>query len=556
MKKPMDYKIAYFSAEIGILTSLPTYSGGLGILSGDHIKGAADAGLPLCAVTLLYKQGYYRQRVDEEGNQTETYPMFDPDPTLKKLPVRFALPLRGRNVLIEAWEYRYTGLTGHEIPIFLLDTDVDENVEEDRIITLRLYSGGKNHRLLQEAILGFGGIRLLRALGITDIETYHMNEGHCSFITLQLLKEFGGSQEEVRKRCIFTTHTPNAAGHDHFSLERCYQLLGSLIPKNLELPSIVKNDRLHMTELGLYFSRAANGVSKLHNQVAQDMFPDFRIGHVTNGVYHVGWIGKPFRELFDNRFPGWRENPELLLNIDTISDKELELAHRSLKQDLLGYANSQTQKALSVDLLTLGFARRAAKYKRATLIFHDLERLISLGQGKLQIIFAGKAHPNDEEGKAILRDIVKNANRLFGKVKVAFLENYNIWLGRKIIAGVDVWLNTPIRPNEASGTSGMKASLNGIPNLSTLDGWWPEAVKNGVNGWTIGDPDNPDNNQDANDLYTVLEQNVIPTYYDYRQQWISMMREAIKTGVQFTAYRMIRDYLDRYYWLCSMNILY
>ena len=547
MKNRTDYDVAYFSAEIGLTASLHTYSGGLGVLSGDHIKAAADAGLSLCAVSLLYKQGYCRQRVDEEGNQTETYPMFDPDPILKKLPMRLNLPLRGRKVWIEVWEYRHKGLTGHEVPVFLMDTDVEGNDQEDRIITLRLYSGDKNHRILQEAILGFGGIQLLRTLGITGIHTYHMNEGHCSFITLQLLKEYGGSLEEVRKRCIFTTHTPNAAGHDFFSLERCYTLLDSLIPKNLELPSIVKNDRLHMTELGLHFSRAANGVSLLHGNVAREMFPEFNIGHITNGVYHVGWIGKRYRELFDKCLPGWRTNPELLLDIDRISDNDLEMGHQSQKHFLLGYANSQTQKALSMDILTLGFARRAAKYKRANLIFHNLERLVSLGKGKLQIIFAGKAHPNDEEGKAILREIVTNANRLSGKVKVIFLENYNIWLGRIMISGVDVWLNTPLRPNEASGTSGMKASLNGIPNLSTFDGWWAEAAQNGVNGWIVGDPDNPDREKDANHLYTILEQDVIPTFYQNRQRWASLRREAIKTGVQFTAFRMIHEYIDKYY---------
>lgn len=547
MKDPSGYKIAYFAAEIGLTASLPTYSGGLGILCGDTIKAAADERLPLCAISLLYKRGYCRQRVDEEGHQTETYPMFDPNPLLKKLPAKFSLPLRQREVWVQAWEYTHRGLTGHEVPVFLLDTDVEENSHEDRIITLRLYSGDKNHRILQEAILGFGGVRLLKKLGITEIETYHMNEGHCSFLTLELLKDSEGNEEEVRRRCIFTTHTPNSAGHDHFSLERCHALLDSLIPRDLQLPSMVKNDRLHMTELGLHFSRSANGVSRLHGRVAQAMFPGSRVGHITNGVYHVGWVGKSLRELFDLRLPGWREDPDRLLEIDQISDDELERAHRSEKHFLLGYANSQTQKALSMDLLTIGFARRAAEYKRANLIFRDVDRLAGLGQGKLQLIFAGKAHPRDERGKEILKEIVENANRLFGKVKVTFLENYNIWLGRIITSGVDVWLNTPLPPNEASGTSGMKASLNGIPHLSTLDGWWAEAAEDGVNGWVIGDPETPDDEKDANHLYDTLEQRVIPTFYNHRQQWLSVVREAIKTGVRFTAYRMIREYGDKYY---------
>ena len=541
------YKIAYFSAEIGISAGLPTYSGGLGVLAGDHIKAAADAEIPLCAVTLLYKEGYFKQRIDEDGNQSEIYPRFDPDPAMKKMPVEFILPLQGHNVRIQAWQYTYIGLTGHTIPIFLLDTDVEGNRQEDRTITLRLYSGDKNHRILQEAIMGFGGIRLLETLGITDIDTYHMNEGHCSFLTLELLRKFQGREAEVRKRCVFTTHTPVPAGHDHFAMERCKNLLDGLIPDDLRLPSLVQNSRLHMTELGLYFSRLANGVSELHGNVARKQFAEFKIGHITNGVYHNYWVGKPFRELYDQVFPGWRLNPKLLLRIDEVPDKDLLNAHRSQKIFLLGYANSQLQKALSLDVLTIGFARRAAAYKRARLIFRDLDRLVEIGQGKIQIIFAGKAHPKDDQGKDILKDIVVQANKLFGRVKIVFLENYNMWLGRLITSGVDVWLNTPLRPHEASGTSGMKATLNGIPNLSILDGWWAEACRDGVNGWAIGGNYNSDDEKDADYLYSVLEQRVIPTYYENKSEWMKLIREAIKTGVQFTAQRMIREYNQQLY---------
>ena len=541
------YKIAYFSAEIGISAGLPTYSGGLGVLAGDHIKAAADAEIPLCAVTLLYKEGYFKQRIDEDGNQSETYPRFDPDPVMKKLPVEFILPLQGHNVRIQAWQYTYSGLTGHTIPIYLLDTDIEGNRQDDRNITLRLYSGDKNHRILQEAILGFGGIRLLETLGIRDIETYHMNEGHCSFLTLELLRKYHGREADVRKRCVFTTHTPVPAGHDHFAMERCKNLLDGLIPNDLRLPSLVQNSRLHMTELGLYFSRSTNGVSKLHGSVAREQFPDFKIGNITNGVYHNYWVGKPFRELYDRIFPDWRLNPEQLLRIDEVSDDDLLTARRSQKHFLLGYANSQLQKALSRDVLTIGFARRAAAYKRARLIFRDLDRLVEIGQGKIQIIFAGKAHPKDDQGKDILKDIVVQANKLFGRVKIVFLENYNMWLGRLITSGVDVWLNTPLRPHEASGTSGMKATLNGIPNLSILDGWWAEACRDGVNGWAIGTNENSDDEQDANHLYSVLEQRVIPTYYENKSEWMKLIREAIKTGVQFTAQRMIQEYNQQLY---------
>ena len=540
-------KIAYFSAEIGISAKLPTYSGGLGVLAGDHIKAAADAELPMCAVTLLYKEGYFKQRIDDDGRQSEAYPQFDPNPLLKKIPIKFTLPLRKRAVMIQVYEYRYKGLTGHEIPIYFLDTNLEENFYDDQVITLRLYSGDKDHRILQEALLGFGGIKLLEELKYNNIETYHMNEGHASFIIMQLLRKFDGNHDEVRKRCHFTTHTPVPAGHDEFAIDRCERLLDGLLWKELSEISSIQNGRLHMTELGLHFSRSANGVSQLHGKVAQDQFPQYKIGHITNGVYHPYWAGKDFREVFDNRLPGWREDPTRLLNVDAILPKEIVKAHQSHKDFLLGYANSQTQMALSNDILTIGFARRAAAYKRAGLIFSNMERLAQIGQGKIQIIFAGKAHPADENGKEIIHQVVQNAKKLFGTIKIIYLENYNLWLGRIITSGVDVWLNTPRRPNEASGTSGMKAALNGIPNLSILDGWWAEACQHGENGWAIGNPNKIDDDADAEHLYAVLEQEVIPTFYNEPEKWAELMINSIVTGVQFSAYRMINDYKDQYY---------
>jgi starch phosphorylase len=539
--------VAYFSAEIGISPSLHTYSGGLGILAGDHIKSAADLDVNMVAVTLMYKEGYFKQRMDEEGNQTEVYPRFEPDPLLDKLVGTITLILRGREVHVQVWKYNFVGINGTSVDILLLDTDVEGNHEDDRSITMRLYAGGKDHRILQEAILGFAGIRALRKLGYSDFSTYHMNEGHCSFLTLELLKEFNGDEEEVRKRCHFTTHTPVAAGHDHFAAERVRRLIGDLLPEKLNLPSMVLNSRVHMTELGLYFSRSANGVSKLHGEVARQQFPNFNIGHITNGVFHRFWVGKIFRETFDRNLPGWRQDPSRLLEIDSVSDEELLFARRGQKKFLLDYANSQTQRALSEKRLTIGFARRAAEYKRARLIFHDKERLVNLAKGKVQFIFAGKAHPRDDHGKEILKDIVLQARELLGEVKIVFLENYNMWLGNLITAGVDVWLNTPLRPNEASGTSGMKATLNGVPNLSILDGWWAEGCKDGVNGWAIGDVNNANDAADADHLYRLLEEQVIPTYYNDQAKWLSMMRESIKTGVQFTGTRMVQDYLKEYY---------
>lgn len=428
-----------------------------------------------------------------------------------------------------------------------MDTDLESNSEEDRIISLRLYSGNKDDRIIQEAILGFGGIQLLKHLNILEnIETFHMNEGHCSFLTLELLEEYK-DENSVREKCHFTTHTPVPAGHDHFSVERVKNLLHDLIPDNLNLPSLVQNSRLHMTELGLYFSRSANGVSALHGKVAQAQFPQYQIGYITNGVYHPYWVCPQLRKIFDDYLPEWRKEGKKLLDIDSIPDEKLLNAHALRKRSLLGYANAQVQKALSRNVLTIGFARRAATYKRAHLLFSDIDRLVNLSQGQIQFIFAGKAHPKDDRGKDIIREIVANANRLYGKVKVIFLENYNMWLGRLITSGVDIWLNTPLRPNEASGTSGMKAALNGVPNLSVLDGWWAEGCDHGINGWAIGNPDTPDDEADANHLYELLENEIIPLYYSNTSKWISIMKSSIKTGVRFTAQRMIRDYQEKYY---------
>lgn len=545
MKK--QFEIAYFSAEIGISSSIPTYSGGLGVLAGDHIKAAGDAGINMCAITLLYKEGYFKQRIDEDGIQTETYPRFDPDPLIKQLDLSFSLRLQNREVFVQVYKFDYVSESGNHVPIYFLDTDCEKNSTNDKNITLRLYSGDKDHRILQEGILGFGGIKLLQKLEQNNINTYHMNEGHCSFLVLGLLDQFRGDAEKVISSCHFTTHTPVPAGHDHFSMNRVKNLLGTLIPNDLDLPSIKNNERLHMTELGLRFSRSANGVSELHGDVAQDQFPWTSIGYITNGVHHSYWMGAPFKNIFDEFLPDWRLDPDKLLDIDIVPDNILFQAHQERKRKLLGYVNSQSGKVLDLDTLTIGFARRSATYKRAQLLFYNLERLRELGHKKLQVIYSGKAHPNDDEGKELIQKIVEKSKSLFGSIKVIYLENYDMWLGRQITSGVDVWLNTPLRPNEASGTSGMKATLNGIPNLSILDGWWAEGCDHKVNGWAIGDPNHPDDHKDAEHLYYLLENQIIPMFYDNKKKWIALMKEAIKTGVRFTALRMIDEYKNQYY---------
>ena len=539
--------IAYFSAEIGISDNLPTYSGGLGVLAGDHIKSSADAGLPMVGISILYKEGYFKQSIDQSGHQLESYPRINLESELEKLPEIFSIKLRGREIFIQAYKYLCKGEKGQVIPIYFLDTDFDQNCNDDRIISLRLYSGDKDHRILQEALLGIGGIKLLETLGYDGINTYHMNEGHCSFLTLALLDKFGSNENKVKSLCHFTTHTPVDAGHDHFSVDRVRNILGENLPEKLDLPSWLKHNRLHMTELGLYFSRSANGVSKLHGKVAQDQFPNSDIGYITNGVYHPHWLGKSFRKIFDAEISGWRTNPSLLLDLSNLSDDDISNAHKLQKQDLIGYVNSKSNKNLSSDILTIGFARRAAEYKRATLVFSDLERLVEIGKGKLQIVFSGKAHPKDDGGKSIIKQIVNKSHHLAGSIEIVFLENYNMHLGHIITSGVDVWLNTPLRPHEASGTSGMKATLNGIPNLSILDGWWEEGCIHGENGWAIGSADYCNDAADAKSLYDLLESDVIPIYYNNRDRWIQIMRKSIATAVDFTGHRMIKQYHQKFY---------
>ena len=379
-------QIAYFSAEIGISSNLPTYSGGLGVLAGDHIKSAADLGINMVAISLLYKEGYFKQIINIEGKQKEVYPKFIPEPLLNQLNHVFSIKFHGKKIFIKACVYNHRSINGNNIPIYFLDTDISENDNETREITLRLYSGDNKHRILQEAVLGYGGMKLLDILGEDKIVKYHMNEGHCSFLVLDLLKKFNGDVEKVRSKCHFTTHTPVPAGHDQFESKLVKEILADLVPNELPLPSL-KQNKFHMTELGLYFSNSANGVSKLHGDVAQKQFPWKNIGYVTNGVHHYTWVSNSFATLYDKFFPGWQTKPEFLLNIDKVKADELWEAHFSAKTDLLHYANSQLSKALDPNILTIGFARRAATYKRAQLIFKDVKRLIGLGAGKIQLVF-------------------------------------------------------------------------------------------------------------------------------------------------------------------------
>ncbi len=534
---------AYLSAEIGFSHHIPTYSGGLGVLAGDHLKAAADAGLPLVGVTLLYRQGYFRQHVGADGWQTESHPSFVPTPLVEKLEDQVEIHLYERRVHIAIWRTDIVGYTGAKVPVLLLDTDCVTNAPEDRGITHRLYGGDLELRLLQEAVLGFGGVKALAAV-FPNVKRYHLNEGHTAFAPLARVRA-GVPAADVRSTCHFTTHTPVPAGHDVFPYDMAERALGGQLPTNVR--ELAGPDALSMSHLALSLSGTANGVSKLHGEVARAMFPSHDVGSVTNGVHHLTWVCDPMAALFDRELPGWRGNPLVLRRAPSISTDALLDAHARRKRELLTYANSYTGLGYAEGVLTVGFARRAAAYKRASLLFRDIDRLVRIAGGKVQFLFAGKAHPRDEAGHRIIQSIVRAAAALGDRVRVGYLVNYTMWTGALMTSGVDVWLNTPKRPHEASGTSGMKAALNGVPSASILDGWWAEAAVDNDNGWVIGTPKDADDEEDAESLYNTLEKRIIPTYYENRDKWAGIMKQAIVTGTQFTAARMVAEYAERYY---------
>lgn len=553
-------RIAYFSMEIGLTKDIPTYSGGLGVLAGDTIKSAADLRLPLVAVTLLTKKGYFRQILDKRGRQLEEPEELDPSRFMIPLPQRITVEIEERTVYVQAWLYEVRSLTGGFIPVFFLDTDIEENLPQDRDITHYLYGGDKAYRLKQEIVLGVGGVRILDELGFR-IKKYHMNEGHASLLSIELLRKFKKDIEEVwderlvwdvesvKDLCVFTTHTPVEAGHDKFPYELVSKILGDFIPLYV-LQDLGGKDHLNMTLLALNLSKYVNGVAKKHGEVSKNMFPGYEIHAITNGVHSYTWTCDSFKRLYDKYLPGWANEPELFVRVGRIPDEEIWEAHMEAKRHLLEFVRQKTGIEMSPDIFTIGFARRATAYKRADLLFSDIDRLERIGKGRLQIIYAGKAHPRDEAGKFLIEKIFVIKEKLKDSIKIVYLENYNIEIASKLVSGVDVWLNTPLRPLEASGTSGMKATHNGVPNFSVLDGWWIEGHIEGFTGWAIGpSPDIPaDPARDADDMYNKLENIILPIFYNDRRTWIRIMQNAIgKNAYYFNSHRMMRRYVTEAY---------
>lgn len=558
--------IAYFSMEMALRPEMPTYSGGLGILAGDHLRSAADLEVPLVGITLLHRQGYFTQRIDPQGRQIEDACPWPVGRYARELPSRAVVHIEGRPVAVRAWQFDMPGPASFVVPVLLLDTDLPENAEWDRHLTDRLYGGDNYYRFCQEVVLGIGGVRMLQALGFDTVQRYHMNEGHAALLALELLDRAAAAAgrvefthedvERVRAQCVFTTHTPVPAGHDKFPLNLVAQVLGrNDFQEHREV--FCCDGVLNLTYLALNLSHYHNGVARQHSEVTQRMFPRYVIDAITNGVHAATWTSEPFQQLFDRHIPDWRRDYFSLRNALRIPREEVRAAHQQAKERLLTHVKQSSGRDFKPGVLTLGFARRAATYKRADLLFQDTARLkaIAKSAGGLQLVYAGKAHPADQPGKDLIARVVSLERGLRPEVELVYLENYDMELGRLLVAGVDVWLNTPAPPQEASGTSGMKAALNGVPSLSVLDGWWVEGHIEEVTGWAIGKPWSPspaadanDGTQDAESLYRKLQEQVVPLFCRRDNAFADVMRHAIAlNGSFFNTHRMVEQYMSKAY---------
>lgn len=547
--------IAYFVMELGLEDSMPIYSGGLGILAGDTLYSYADIDIPAVCITLLYKKGYNLQKVTPHGMQLDFDALWDYKRYLRKLDLDVEIYFGDKKQKVICWEYwiRSKG----NVRILFLDVDVEGNDPEIRKLNSKLYFDDGLYRLRQEILLGIGGYRVLKALGY-NIHLYHMNESHSAFLVVELLKEYG-SLEELKKRCVFTTHTPVPTGHDKFPLQMVKEELKAYDQIDWDKEAV--DGEINLSVLASRYSDKVNAVSQKHMYVTKEIFPEIvgNIEYVTNGVYHKRWIHKELQEIFNEYIPGWDENPVLLQKVYDIPSELLLKAHNRIKSDLINLINKHTDASFSDDTLTIGIARRITPYKRNDLILRDIDRLIHIGEsvGEIQIVFAGKAHPKDSMGKEIIRRIfegMKIVRERTKAVRIAFLENYGIEMAKLLIAGCDVWLNNPKRPLEACGTSGMKAGMNGVLNFSVWDGWWLEGGIEGVNGWGIGpkpgwqDTTPSIDEEDLQDIYNKLAYIILPTYYKHKDEWIKLMKNSIATiGPYFNTYRMVSEYISKIY---------
>jgi starch phosphorylase len=554
---PKEAKVAYLSMEIALDKDIPTFSGGLGVLAGDVIRSAADYSMPLVGVTLIYSGGYFYQTLSGDGVQIEKkfrWDFLDDFEELGKVKVE----VQDSEITVRGWQYKILGKSGTSIPVICLDTNVPENEPWQQELTSSLYDANRFTRIVQEMILGIGGIRILDQLGYDQIDTYHLNEGHSAFLIFELLKKM--SIDEVKSHCVFTTHTPVKAGLEQFDYDLANDVFRDRLPSNVH--DLAGDKNLNMTRLALNSSKYVNAVSRKHGEVSRTMFPGYEIDTITNGIHIAFWMNPYIRDMLDEELgSSWHFDYRELKRSIELNSFNLWHAHEKAKKDLLDYEKSHSWVFLEKDLLTVGFSRRITEYKRPLLVFSDLDRLEKLARNKVQFVFAGKPHPADKNAKEMIKKLYVYSDELWDSygIRLAFLENYDIDMARLLVSGVDAWLNNPRRYNEASGTSGMKAALNGVLNFSVLDGWWIEGFeRDPLAGWAIGPgPDEPGANAtsdiadaaDAASLYDVLETQILPTWLDERDKWIERMKHAIALGAVFNTDRMIEEYAEKAYQL-------
>lgn len=543
--------VAYFTMEIGLESSMPTFAGGLGMLAADLLKSCADMGVGAACLTMCWKRGYPRQQLHDNGDQSFADGVWDPASRLTLLPQRVTVKVEGRDVQVGVRMLNIAGVAS-TVPVYFLDTDLPENAEQDREITNQLYGGDQRMRLMQETVLGIGGVRMLRALGYDDIDHFHLNEGHCAFLTLELLRERNFVDADVRRSCAFTTHTPIPAGHDVFPYDLAERVLGDQLPWHIR--KLAGEDHLSTTTLAMTLSHYTCGVSQLHGEVSRGMLNNASIGAITNGVHAPTWASPELSALFDTYLPEWRANPSVLQNARAIPAEQLWQAHMAGKQRLCDEVQKRTGRTFDPNVLTLVEARRIVPYKQIDLLYADIKRLVAIGGGKLQIIHSGNTFPGDQFARDMVKKLTQVAKEMGEQVKLVFLPNYGPDLAKILVGGCDVWCNTPTRRLEASGTSGMKAALNGVLNCSILDGWWIEgfALKP-ESGWRIG-PQLPVADEDslrhvdAEEFYETLQTEILPQYGEpTHERWTQRMYDAIGLLATFNTNRCIEEYC-RYAW--------
>jgi glycogen phosphorylase len=548
--------IAYLCLELALNNSIKSYSGGLGILAGDTIKSYADLGLDAVAVTLLYKNGYFKQSIDPiTGKQIESNDEWDYKSLLTNTGKTFVIEIEHRPVTVQIWQYEYTGQKGNNIKIYFLDTNLDHNNSEDQAICYNLYSKYPVTRLKQEILIGIGSIKALETLGYPIFDKYHLNESHACF-AIPYLQSILGSKQEAQKHIVFTTHTPLEHGHKKYTFEELEKQLTQK-SNDQSLVEILKSNyddqtQINVTRYCLENSSYSNAVSRKHAEVMHKMFPSSTIDYVTNGIHTYTWVSNSLAEVFDKNLIDWRLDSSILRNALQLTDFDIRTAHQKNKQILCDKILEISGKQYSTSKFTIGFARRVDSYKRQNFIFKDLDRLEKIAQkfGGIQFVFAGKAYPDTAGEDSTLAQIVKLSQQADLNINIVYIPNYDMVTSEFMVSGVDIWLNNPLRPLEASGTSGMKAALNGVPNFSVVDGWWVEGWQENETGWSIGDEYNHIGNEayELNELYGKLEHIILPTYYYDTKKWLEIMKQAIAlNGSHFNTQRMVLEYLSKAY---------